>query len=153
MIKWDPTDIKVIAFFNKFPVKRKVDEEIRAVPDLDLLYFSILTFVFSKYQRRFIEVVVHAEVRDRHYAADYEDFCSIPHAFFKGYFHDWAIPCTDSIRLGNPKDPMYGYSYETPAMRNLKFEKAFELGAIPCSKCFWWELRFIRDEIESATRE
>lgn len=149
MYKWDPGDIRVIAFLNKFPAKRQVDEEIRAVPDLDLLYFAITTFGFAKYQRRFIEIIVNNEVQDRHHAEEYLDFCSIPHSFFKGYFHNWVNSCTESIRLGNPKDPMYGYSYEMPSMRDMKLEKAFELGAIPCSKCFWWELRFMQDEIES----
>ena len=148
MSKWDPTDIKVIAFLNKFPANRKVDVEIRAVPDLDLLYFAIVTFIYSKYQRRFIEIIVRSEVRNRRYAPDYIDFCSLPYAFFKGYFHDFAMTCTD-IRLGNPKDPMYGYSFKTPAMRNMKIEDAFRKEAIPCPKCFDLELRFLLKEIEN----
>ncbi len=147
MFKWDPNDIRVIAFFNKFPATRKVDVEIRAVPDLDLLYFTIVSFVLTKNQRKFIEIILSKEINTSYRAPEYRSACTIPKACFRGYFHDVSSPCTDGIRLGNPKDPSYGYSFDIPAMRTVELEHAFTLGSIPCPKCFEKELNHLRIEL------
>ena len=153
MVKWDSADIRVIAFFNKFSAKTHVDVQIKYVPDRDLLYFAILTFPFSKYQKRFIEIVFNSEVEDRrHYPSDFRDCAAIPVVFFKGYFHDVGYPCTESIRLGNPHDSSYGYSYRTPAMQDLKIQDAFNMGSIPCPICYEDELRFMKDQIETESK-
>lgn len=147
MLKWDPNDIRVIAFFNKFPATRKVDVEIRAVPDLDLLYFAIVSFVLTKNQRKFIEIILSKEINKSYRSPVYRSACTIPKACFRGYFHDVSSPCTDGIRLGNPKDRSYGYSFDIPAMRTVELEQAFTLGSIPCPKCFEKELSRMRTEL------
>jgi hypothetical protein len=132
---WNPEDEQVIAFFAKFPVKNKTDSKIVAC-DLDLLFFSIKYFSLEKNRDKFTESYIQARRKESWFQEDYADKVSIPFYFFKGYFHPWGKACLSGIRVGNPRDPMYKYSYEVPSTRSYTIRLAFEKGSIPCPNCF-----------------
>jgi hypothetical protein len=136
---WDPEDQKVLQFFAEFPIKNQTDSEIVEC-DFDLLFTSIHYFSDLQNINDFVRTYTEKAKNRTWITEDYRDKVSIPHFFFKGYFHPWAGECLSGIRIGNPKDPMYKYSYETPSTRTYAIVDAFNRAAIPCPKCFEDEL-------------
>jgi len=136
---WDPEDQKVVKFFDEFPIKNQTDSEIVEC-DFDLLFMAIHYFSDTQNRKNFIISFTENAKNRSWITTDYQDKVSIPHYFFKGYFHPWGEECLSGIRIGNPKDPMYKYSYETPSTRSYEITDAFDRGAIPCPKCFEDEL-------------
>ena len=137
---WDPDNHLIKNFFLAFPIRNRHDSEIFEC-DRDILAFTLKHFNKKSNQDFFTEAYVMKRTANRYFDLEYVDKVEIPHYFFKGYFHPMlGAYCLESVRIGNPKDPMYKYSNETPSTRSYSIREAFDRGAMPCPKCFLTEL-------------
>jgi hypothetical protein len=141
---WDAKSSQMISFFDKFPVKNQTDREILNC-DLDLLQSIVEYFSAEENQKIFTNLYIEKMKNKSWISQEYCDKVSIPQYFFKGFFHLWGEECLQGLRLGNPKDPSYKYSYEIPQVRTYSITKAFSMGEIPCPNCFARELEELFD--------
>lgn len=137
-LKWNPNSQEMINFFLQFPIKNQTDREILDC-NLDLLQSAVNLFASYENQLAFTEQYIKKRIDSPWISSEYKDKVTIPYSFFKGFFHRWGEECLTSIRLGNPKNSGYKFSYEIPQVRTYTITEAFSKGAIPCPNCFQYE--------------
>jgi hypothetical protein len=138
-LKWNPNSHQIINFFARFPVKNQTDRELLDC-DLNLLQSAVQFFTSQEHQLAFAEQYIKSRKDLSWISFEFRDKVTIPYSFFKGLFHRWGEECLTGIRLGNPKNPSYKFSYEIPQVRTYTIIDAFSKGAIPCPNCFQNEL-------------